>query len=101
MRNKEIRIIIQDRLLCFNGKFTSLISIKSLMHLRYDIIQHSIAVFTIILGSVRYNRTCEKILRITGRCRCKRAYIYIKFSVLRIRRMICCIVNIDLNSDVL
>ena len=101
MRNKEIRIIIQDRLLCFNGKFTSLISIKSLMHLRYDIIQRSIAVSTIILGSVRYNRTCEKILRITGRCRCKRTYIYVKITVLRISCMICCIVYIYLNSDVL
>ena len=101
MRNKEIRIIIQNGLLCVHSKLASLICIKGLMQLRHDIIKIRIAVFAIIFGSIRYNCTCEEIFRITGRCSCKRTYIYIKFSVLRICRMVCCIVNIDLNSNVL
>ena len=101
MRNKEIRIIIQNGLLCVHSKLASLICIKGLMQLRHDIIKIRIAVFAIIFGSIRYNCTCEEIFRITGRCSCKRAYIYIKFSILCIRRMVCCIVDIDLNSDVL
>ena len=44
MRNKEIRIIIQNGLLCVHSKLASLICIKGLMQLRYDIIKIRIAV---------------------------------------------------------